>query len=531
MVSKNLKQIFVGGTFALSLFGAASDSNNDLLPSEDVSVPVNSPARLDMKANKSDEAFENLISKLRTLLPTKKEAFAWRDAIAEFRDCNETLSLDQLKERILRECLGPQREKMVEKAIARLKFDLLSARPTAPESHSQSPFNVSSGGLFPIGIDVTSDSPVKQRPILSSERKQTVSKISAISASASASSSTEPVGTKILTPLAIAQSLKKYIAAQDEAIDELSTLAHRFLCNKALLERRQAVSCASLHCILTGPTGCGKSETLKRLSHLSGAPILYINARSLTDEGYKGQNFSECVSRFRQENKDIRSAIVLLEEVDKLGFQSQDSESSGRFGRSIQRILLSPLDGNPISVDHSLVSIPNWWFIGTGAFLGQKNYSRDQREMTVRTHQDMISAGFEPEFAARFPSIIPFRGHTLETMTLVITRESSPIYRIKNEFKQNYGVDLNLTESALNALASMSIEMNLGVRSLNSILNSALRSSFLRALELMTAPENERRIIVSLEDIRPTIDEFKRNNRKRDIREDMPEYLRAMYGI
>jgi len=356
MITKNLKPIFIGVALA-SLTLIAADGN-DLLPSDDTlpQPPRNSPTLSNI-----DGDFENLIIKLRTLSPVKKRVVSWKNAIADYQASLSAdsvfSSLDQIKERILKEGLGEQRNKMVEKAIAGLKCDSQASTSNAllPAAKASPAPTISE---LPIGFILLSNVPLKQRPYLSSEKRQG----SRFAALAEPNTPMSPIGTKVLSPGAIAENLKTHIAAQDQAIDMLSMLAHRFLCNKAAIERGQMVSCSPLHCILTGPTGCGKSETLKKLTELLGVSILYINARSLTDEGFKGQNFSECVSKFCEDNrgKDIRSVIVALEELDKLGGRVQTEEDTKSFGRSIQRILLTPLDGNPISIKDRQLPTPNW---------------------------------------------------------------------------------------------------------------------------------------------------------------------------
>jgi len=74
--------------------------------------------------------------------------------------------------------------------------------------------------------------------------------------------------------------------------------------------------------------------------------------------------------------------------------------------------------------------------------------------------------------------------------------------------------------------------MNLGVRSLNSILNMALQPLYARAQELMGASKSEDNtpLLVTLEDIYPAIEQFKKDNKKRDPRDDLSEAARSMYS-
>jgi len=129
---------------------------------------------------------------------------------------------------------------------------------------------------------------------------------------------------------------------------------------------------------------------------------LHINACSLTSEGYKGFNFSEAVANFCALNKNPKSAIVAIDEIDKLASNGAE-EDDKNFGLAIQQVLLSYLDGNPVCKDKESYNIKNWWFIFTGAFSKIKglHYENGQRETTARTHNDLIGYGFAPEFVGR----------------------------------------------------------------------------------------------------------------------------------
>ncbi len=315
----------------------------------------------------------------------------------------------------------------------------------------------------------------------------------------------------------IADHLKKFIAGQDEAVASLSFLAHRYLCNKILVDAGKLPASRPAHCILTGPTGCGKSECLKRLGQFLDVPILHINARSLTDEGFKGTNFSQVVGRFCKSNRNSKLAIVAVDEIDKLA--SREDDGTKNFGLAIQRVLLSCLDGNPVSEDKISYDVSNWWFVGTGAFSGLKGLhdGKDERSTTARTHADVIMAGFEPEFAGRFQSIIPFSDHTVVTMMDVITREGSPLNQVQNEFRQFYNVTLNFENQALQRLAEASIKISLGVRSLHTILNFALQPFYVKADDLVGGE-----LTVGLDDLLPALEKFKRDDKK--IERNPPPY-------
>jgi len=537
MISKNLKTILFG-TLLASFAIKAADDTTVIPPLDDALPPIKNAAG----ASNTDENFDRLLGTLKSLTANNKSLNRWKDAIAEFKASLpgdlEDSGLDNIHQRLLESDLVQPRKAMITKAINKLKEAPLSISTTLVPISSSSVLPAQAKTDYPpIGMIFLSTMPTGKKPVLSSGKRPNVPKLalSALQAEEQKAISALPVGQRAPSSIAISTHLKRFIAGQDSAIDSLSFLAHRFMCNKFLVDQRQPAANSPAHCILTGPTGCGKSESLKQLGLFLGVPILHINARSLTDEGFKGQNFSECIEKFCKEFNFPPSAIVELDEIDKLASSRDEREIDGKsFGRAIQRILLAPLDGSPVSLKDRQVQLKNWWFVGAGAFSGLKGVHDDkvERSTTARTHQDIITAGFEPEFAGRFSSIIPFKGHTLETMMDVISKEGSPIRNVKNEFNRFYGAYLVFQEDAIRQLALTSIEMNLGVRSLNSILNMALQPLYARAQESMGASKSEDNtpLLVTLEDICPAIEQFKKDNKKRDPRDELSEAARSMYS-
>lgn len=308
----------------------------------------------------------------------------------------------------------------------------------------------------------------------------------------------------------IRQHLQKFIAGQDEALTSLSLIIHRLLCNEILLNASQKAASKPSHCILTGPSGSGKSETVKQLSLFAKIPILHINAPCITAEGYKGTNFSSVVGNFYKANNNPKSAIIVLEEIDKLGSNRDDPKN---FGTEIQKLLLSYLDGNSIATSNGTCDISNWLFIGTGAFSVLDNGRRQRsstRKATATTHDDLKRAGFLPEFANRFKAIIPYKNHTKATMLEILTKEGSPLEEKKSEFKRFYNVNLAFEPSILEKLAEISLKVKTGVRALDTILGKVLEPYYDLATTLMGTDfeSEEKHIDIRLKDIKASLEAF-----------------------
>lgn len=475
----------------------------------------------------NDKNFKVLLTNLRKL-KTKGSIAPWCNAINQYMEHSKMdVDLEELQKILLKQSdFTGKRANQVKRAIKAVEKSLEEeVEPDVQEEDGEGPAII----CLLIGNDGIADiadiadmgdgcCDEEEAPRLSKKAKAKIkSKAKLDALKRDASEENIPLAKVAKSPIDISSHLKNLIAGQDDALEQISLFAHRFLCNKVLVDRQQSPASKPPHCILTGPTGCGKSETLKQLGKFLNVAVMHVNARSLTDEGYKGTNFSEMVDSFCKANGKPKSAIVAIDELDKLAFD--DTEGSKDFGKAVQRVLLSCLDGNPICKEGNSYDISNWWFIGTGAFSGCKGIhdtEKDERSTTARTHEDIIAYGFEPEFCGRFPSIIAFKGHTLETMVSVITREGSPINIAKKEFKLFYNIDLEFEEKALQKLAKASVEVGLGVRSLHTILNEVLPQHYRASCAGLVSDK----LVITEKEVQVVIDKLA--NDKKFKKEELP---------
>ncbi len=97
------------------------------------------------------------------------------------------------------------------------------------------------------------------------------------------------------------------IVGQDALISEVSRI----------LEIFQASGCVIRpHFILTGPSGSGKSFTIKTLALRQKLAFIEVNAAQLTKEGTSGNSLSKALSPPLQIGD--KPTIVFVDEFDKL---------------------------------------------------------------------------------------------------------------------------------------------------------------------------------------------------------------------
>lgn len=138
-----------------------------------------------------------------------------------------------------------------------------------------------------------------------------------------------------LTPSEIVKELDKYIIGQDNAKKSVSiALRNRWRRQQIAEEIREEILPNNI--IMIGPTGVGKTEIARRLSRLSNAPFIKVEASKYTEVGYVGrdvesmirelsdlsvnmikQNKTKEVEGKAQENADERILDILIPPVKK----------------------------------------------------------------------------------------------------------------------------------------------------------------------------------------------------------------------
>ncbi len=97
-----------------------------------------------------------------------------------------------------------------------------------------------------------------------------------------------------LTPRKIVEELDKYVVGQNDAKRAVA-IAVRNRWRRRNVEPDMRDEVAPKNIILIGPTGVGKTEIARRLSNLTGAPFLKIEASKYTEVGYVGRDVESMI--------------------------------------------------------------------------------------------------------------------------------------------------------------------------------------------------------------------------------------------
>ncbi|WP_369265479.1 AAA family ATPase [Streptomyces sp. R35] len=259
-----------------------------------------------------------------------------------------------------------------------------------------------------------------------------------------------------------------------------------------------------------GPTGVGKTHSMRTLASNLGLPFVIADATGLVPSGVVGLQIEDIMlmlwrsaeaslnqrsSEYFNEEEVSRNAhtgVVFLDEFDKLATRKLQESEGDANRRLVQRRLLKFVEGDYIRVgvkhrgdesqpQEQYIDSSKLLIIVGGAFTeitsneiqAQRTGDEIYRQLFGSdsiVSEDVTHYGFLPELSSRLPLIVQYESLTDRDLEAILRHETESPLCLWREYFDAIQMRLTIDEASYRILATDAAQLKMGARGLHQLI-------------------------------------------------------------